>query len=405
MPLYIQIAFRYLLSIKSKVLSFMTVISVIGIIVGVTALIVTLSIMSGFSYGLKQKILDTAPTIIITTLSNNKMLQNDLVVEKEIKNIKEVVDYEPFVYSNAIASKDESVFHIIVRGVYPEKDKNIASIDKKLIAGDYRLLNNENAVIIGKDLAVALGVWVGDSFNIISPIGRKTALGFLPKMKKVYVAGIADFGMFEYDSSFVGMNINSAREFFDMGNYITGYQLKLKDPYQAEKIKNILEKKLPPSYIVKSWMDLNKSLFQALELEKLAMFMVIALIILVASFNISSLLTTKAREKRKDIAILKTIGADNNLILKIFLSQGLIIGLLGTTIGVLLGLSIVYIADTYHLVKLNPDVYLINYLPFKISTLEVLAVFFTSLIICFISSIFPAYSASKENIAEILRYE
>ncbi|GAB6072425.1 lipoprotein-releasing ABC transporter permease subunit [Venenivibrio stagnispumantis] len=405
MPLYIQIAFRYLLSIKSKVLSFMTVISVIGIIVGVTALIVTLAIMSGFSYGLKQKILDTAPTIIITTLSNNKMLQNDPVVEKEIKNIKEVVDYEPFVYSNAIASKDESVFHIIVRGVYPEKDKNIASIDKKLIAGDYRLLNNEDAVIIGKDLAVALGVWVGDSFNIISPIGRKTALGFLPKMKKVYVAGIADFGMFEYDSSFVGININSAREFFDMGSYITGYQLKLKDPYQAEKIKDILEKKLPPDYIVKSWMDLNKSLFQALELEKLAMFMVIALIILVASFNISSLLTTKAREKRKDIAILKTIGADNNLILKIFLSQGLIIGLIGTTIGVLLGLSIVYVADSYHLVKLNPDVYLINYLPFKISTLEVLAVFFTSLIICFISSIFPAYSASKENIAEILRYE
>jgi len=405
MPLYIQIAFRYLLSIKSKVLSFMTVISVIGIIVGVTALIVTLAIMSGFSYGLKQKILDTAPTIIITTLSNNKMLQNDPVVEKEIKNIKEVIDYEPFVYSNAIASKDESVFHIIVRGVYPEKDKNIASIDKKLIAGDYRLLNNPDAVIIGKDLAVALGVWVGDSFNIISPIGRKTALGFLPKMKKVYVAGIADFGMFEYDSSFVGMNINSAREFFDMGSYITGYQLKLKDPYQAEKIKDILEKKLPPDYIVKSWMDLNKSLFQALELEKLAMFMVIALIILVASFNISSLLTTKAREKRKDIAILKTIGADNNLILKIFLSQGLMIGFVGTTIGVLLGLSIVYIADTYHLVKLNPDVYLINYLPFKISTLEVLAVFFTSLIICFISSIFPAYSASKENIAEILRYE
>jgi len=249
-----------------------------------------------------------------------------------------------------------------IRGVDPEKDKMIMKVNQKLIAGNYEDLKKDNHVLIGKDVAVFLDVWVGDSFKIMSPFGRKTPLGYLPKIKKVYVAGIVDFGMYEYDSTYVQMKIQEAQKFFDMKGAVTGIQIKLKDPYRADIIKKRLEDYISYPYLVRTWMDLNKSLFQALQLEKLAMFLVIALIVLVASFNVSSLLITKAREKRKDIAILKTIGADSGFILKTFLWQGMLIGISGT-------------------------------------------VFISSLGICFVSSILPAYFASKDIPAEVLRYE
>lgn len=219
------------------------------------------------------------------------------------------------------------------------------------------------------------------------------------------VVAIAEFGIYEYDSMFVMMDLNSAMEFFDTKGGFTGIQVKIKDPFKADIIKREIEKKIEYPYIARSWMDMNKSMFQALELEKLAMFLVITLIVVVASFNISSLLITKSREKRKEIGILRTMGATKNFIMAVFISQGLIIGLIGTFLGVLIGLSIVYIADTYHLVKLNPEVYLIDYLPLKISFLEVLITILASILICFISSVLPARSASASIPAEVIRYE
>ena len=403
MPLYIKIALKYLLSLKSKALSFMTVISFIGITVGVSALLITLAVMSGFQWGLKEKLLETSPHIVIFKITGKFTEYKDLY--PYFKNIKDIVDYQPFVYSQALASKGGNVKSITIRGVNPDKDKKIMALNTKIIAGNYEDLKKPNHVLIGKDVALSLDVWVGDSFKIMSPFGRKTPLGFIPKIKKVYVAGIVDFGMYEYDSTYVKMPLKEAQKFFDMKDSITGIQIKVKDPFKADIVKKELEKYLSYPYLVRSWMDLNKSLFQALQLEKLAMFMVIALIVLVASFNISSLLITKAREKRKDIAILKTIGADSRFILKVFLWQGLLIGITGTVVGTIIGLTVIYVADTYHLVKLNPEVYMISYLPLKISFIDISAVFVSSLLICFVSSILPAYFASKELPAEVLRYE
>lgn len=403
MPLYIRIAIRYLFSLKSKILSFMTVISIVGITVGVAALLITLAVMSGFLWGIKEKLLETTPQVVIFKITGKFNEYKDFG-DYIFSDIPEIVDWEPFVYSQALASKGKTVQAITIRGVNPDKDKNIMGLDKKIIVGKYDL-SDENKVIIGKDLAFALDVSVGDTINIMSPFGRKTPLGFLPKIKKVKVAGILYFGVFEYDSSFVGMNLKAAQKFFDLGDSVTGIQIKIKDPYQADLVKKKIQKKLSYPYVVRTWMDMNKSLFQALELEKFAMFLVLALIVLVASFNVSSLLITKAREKRKDIAILKTIGADNTFIQKVFLWQGLIIGIIGTSLGLIIGLSAIYIADTYHLVKLNPEVYMINYLPLKISALDILSVAVASMIICFISSIIPARMSSKEVPAEVLRYE
>ncbi len=402
MPLYIKIAVRYLFSLKSKLLSFMTIISIVGITVGVAALLITLSVMSGFLWGIKNKLLENTPQMVIFKITEKFTDYKDFG-KLYLSDKKEIVAWEPFIYSQALASKGKTVEAIAVRGFLPELDKKLLGLDKKLISGSYDLSGNK--VIIGKDLAFALGVSVGDSFNLMSPFGRKTALGFLPKIKKVYVSGIVEFGMYEYDSTFVGMGLKNAQKFFDMGDAVTGIQIKVKDPYKVDVLKKKLEKEISYPYIIRTWMDMNKSLFQALELEKFAMFLVLALIVLVASFNVSSLLITKAREKRKDIAILKTIGANNSFILKVFLWQGLIIGIIGTGLGLTIGLFVIYVGDTYHLVKLNPEVYMIEYLPLKISVFDVLTVLVSSMIICFISSIVPAYMSSKEVPAEVLRYE
>ncbi|SNZ09928.1 lipoprotein-releasing system permease protein [Persephonella hydrogeniphila] len=403
MPLYIKIALKYLLSLKSKALSFMTVISFIGITVGVSALLITLAVMSGFQWGLKEKILETSPHIVIFKMTGRFTEYSSLY--DYFTDIKDIEAYQPFIYSQALASKGENVKSVNIRGVDPDKDKKIMKVNTKLIAGNYDDLKKRNHVLIGKDVAVALDIWVGDSFKIMSPFGRKTPLGYLPKIKKVYVAGIVDFGMYEYDSTYIQMRLDEAQNFFDMKDAVTGIQIKLRNPYRADTVKKQLERYISYPYIIRTWMDLNKSLFQALQLEKLAMFLVIALIVLVASFNVSSLLITKAREKRKDIAILKTIGADSSFILKTFLWQGMLIGIAGTVFGTIIGLSVIYFGDTYHLVKLNPEVYMIDYLPLKTSIFDITAVFLSSLFICFVSSVLPAYFASRDVPAEVLRYE
>lgn len=404
MPLYIKIAFRYLTTAKSKTLSFMAVVSILGVMLGVSALIVTLAVMSGFMYGIKTKFLESAPQLMVIK-AEGKFIEYDEVAKRIKKATSEIVDYQPFIYTQGLLSKDSNIVAVYVRGVNPEKDKGFMAINKKSVIGDYNLLNNPDTVIVGKDVALSLNVWVGDTVNLMSPIGKKTPFGFLPKIRQVKIVGIVDLGIYEYNSSFVMMNIADTSNFFDMDGSVTGIQFKLKDPFVADKVKSKVEKVVGFPYIVRSWMDLNKSMFQALELEKFAMFLVITLIVVVASFNISSLLITKAREKRKEIGILRTMGADRGFITKVFVAQGMIIGITGTLLGLILGLSIVYIADTYHLIKLNPEVYLIDYLPLKISIFEISAVVISSLFICFISSIFPARSASVAIPAEVIRYE
>lgn len=401
MPLYIKIAFRYLFSLKSKALSFMAIVSILGVSLGVSALIITLSVMNGFMFGIKTKLLQTAPQVMIVKAEGNFFDYPD--IEAIVKKNPEVVDTQPFIYTQGLLAKDSNIMAVYVRGVDPQKDRKFMAVDRKLVSGSYQLEGDK--VIIGKDLAIALGVWVGDKVNLMSPVGRKTPFGFLPKIREVEVVGVVEFGIYEYDSTFVMMDIQSASEFFDMKGGVTGIQLKVREPFKSEEVKLSLERDLAFPYIVKSWTDINKSMFQALELEKLAMFLVITLIVVVASFNISSLLITKAREKRKEIGILRTIGADRMFIIKVFVSQGMIIGIVGTTIGLIFGMGVVYFGDTYQLIKLNPDVYLIDYLPLKLSAVEVIVVVLSSLLICFLSSLLPARSASVSIPAEVIRYE
>ncbi len=401
MPLYLKIALRYLFSRGSKALSFMSFISILGIIVGVSALLITLAVMSGFSWGLKKKLLETTPHIVIFKVDNQF---NDYKFLYQFLDINQnVVAYEPFVFSQALLSTKDNSLPVLIRGVPPEKDKKILNLDKKIIRGEYDL--SDSKIIIGRELAFMLGVDVGDTVNIVSPFGRKTPIGFIPRIKKFTISGIVDFGFYKYDSSYVGMSLKNSQKLLGMKKSVTGIQIKVKEPFKSEEVKKQLKQVIGFPYIVRSWQDMNKTLFQALQLEKFAMFLVIALIVLVASFNIASLLITKARDKRKEIGILKAMGANNGFILKVFLWQGLLIGFIGTTIGVIIGFTIIYIGDTYHLVKLNPEVYMMEYLPLKTSVLDFVLVYISSMIICFISSIVPAYFSSREIPADVLRNE
>jgi len=236
-------------------------------------------------------------------------------------------------------------------------------------------------------------------------MGTIGPLGVIPKVKKFIVTGIFEIGMFEYDTNLAITDLKTAQTFFDYGDKVTGIQLKLKDVYRADKISQTLTKQLGDSFYVKDWMQMNRNLFSALKLEKFAMFVILILIVLVASFNIISMLMVNVTEKQRDIAILKSMGATDNLIKLIFMSQGLIIGLIGTLFGLAGGLALCEIIKSYDIVKLPADVYYLSKLPVKVKILDVALISASALLISLISTIYPAHRASKLNPVEILRYE
>jgi len=367
--------------------------------------LITLAVMSGFEYGLKTKIVDNNPHILVLKLGGYIDSQELPLLEEKLNQIKDIQAIEPIIYTQAVAKKKNNITPVFVKGIIPQKEKQVSHLDKKIIAGDFSLLEKTGFAVIGSDLAFILDVWIGDKINIFSPYGKRTPFGYVPKTKTFQISAIADFGVYELNSTFVAINLLDAQQLFNLENRFTGIQLRLKNPMQADTVKQKLLSILPSQYIIKSWIDINRSLFQALQLEKFGMFLVLTLIVLVASFNISSLLITKSREKRKEIAILKTLGATNSFILKIFIWQGIIIGMIGITLGLILGITTIFVADHYHLIKLNPEVYMIEYLPLKISLEESIAVVVSALVISFLSSLIPAKMASKEIPVEILRYE
>jgi lipoprotein-releasing system permease protein len=260
-------------------------------------------------------------------------------------------------------------------------------------------------IILGRELASNLGVFTGDKINIVSPIGEIGPMGMLPKVKQFRVVAIFEIGMFEYDSNLVLTHIRPAQEFFGMKDDISGVQLRLEDIYNAPAVKKNLQEKLGPPYVVMDWMQMNKNLFSALRLEKFAMFVILVLIVLVASFNIISNLIMNVIEKSREIAILKAIGATNSGIMTVFMLQGLFIGLIGTAIGLAGGYLTGYVLNTFEIIKLPADVYYLSHLPVKMSLFDFVTVSTSAIIISFLATIYPAWQAAKLDPVEPLRYE
>jgi lipoprotein-releasing system permease protein len=310
----------------------------------------------------------------------------------------------------------------IVRGIDPNTANDVLSLNSQLIRGSVTALNEGSpsandsktgispsrvlpGIILGKELAQNLHVDIGYKIRLFSPSGPLTPMGVIPKIKTCRVVGIFDTGMYEYDSSLAYISLTTAQDFLELGNNVHGLELKVDDIYKASAIASELEEKLGFGYIVKDWISMNKNLFSALKLEKTAMFIILALIVLVAAFNIISTLIMLVMSKGKDIAILKSMGATSRGIMRIFVYEGLIIGLTGTVTGVIGGLAICKILSKYQFIKLPSDVYPITTLPIKVLPMDVTLVAISAALITLLATIYPSWQASKIEPAVALRYE
>jgi len=415
------ISLRYLKARRRQgFISLISIISVAGVSVGVMALIVVLAVMTGFTDSLREKILGINSHIVIQRLGRG--ITDYRKVSEIVLQTEGVLAVTPYTYSQTMLSVPDTSSGAVVRGIDPTTANKVLSLSNQLIEGSVAALDAEKqppdvtepgsgtsgslpGIILGKELARSLRVEMGDNIRLFSPSGPLTPMGVIPKIKTCRLVGIFDTGMYEYDSSLAYISITTAQNFLDLEDSVHGLELKVNDIYKASAIAAELEKKLGFGYVVKDWITMNKNLFSALKLEKTAMFIVLALIVLVAAFNIISTLIMVVMSKGKDIAILKSMGATSKGIMKIFVYEGLIIGLTGTVIGVIGGLILCEVLSRYQFIKLPSDVYPITTLPIKILPMDVTLVAVSAALITLLATIYPSWQASKIDPAVALRYE
>jgi len=382
----LKISIRFLLSGKGST-QLVSFIALLGVSLGVSALLLTMGVFAGFQHELKEKILSASPHIIVSLLDANKDYKDKIENIEGIKNVYSVALYK------GLVSREGRISSVSVKALTPEDAYRIYGV--KLREG----------VAVGAGLADILGLKKGEEFLLLSPIGQRTPFGFLPRARSYVVEGIFQKGVFDQDYATVVMDIKGARDFFGDAYQLSGYEIYLRDPYKAQEIRNKIERLLGPGAIVRSWIDLNKPLFNALQVEKVGIFFVLMLMIVIASFNITSLLFMKARDKIKDIAVLRTFGLKSRQVIFIFLLQGLMLGFLGTLIGLILSLVGAYFINEYKLIRVPADVYLMDHVPVYFETRDVISTLLGALLLSLLSSLLPAYRASKEGIVRVLRNE
>ena len=413
------IGLRYLKAKRKQTfISVITFISILGITVGVAALIIVLSVMTGFEENLREKILGINANVVVTELG--APMKEYKEVSSRVLQVPGVVGATPFTYNQAMISASGGVIGAVIRGLDMETTGSVTVLPEKIKEGSMEGLRprlGEGAesagIIIGRELARNIGVSVGDTVNVISPMGTMTPAGPVPRMAAFKVAGIFELGMYEYDSSMAFISIENAQAFFRMGDAVTGVEVKITDIYDAEKVADDIMMEIKGPYWTRTWMDMNRNLFSALKLEKVAMFIILALIIMVAALNIISTLIMVVMEKNKDIAILKSLGATSGSIMRIFMIEGIIIGLTGTLLGTLLGVvaalnleTIVQFIETVFQFKvLPPSIYYIDKFPSKVEPVFVAVIALISIGISFLATLYPSWQASRFDPVEGLRYE
>ncbi|VAX31685.1 Lipoprotein releasing system transmembrane protein LolC/LolE [hydrothermal vent metagenome] len=407
LPYPILIALRYLKSKKRRRgISFNTILSTGGVAVGVMALLVVLSVMSGFHEDLRKKILGVNAHIVVLNYTGG--IEDYGKVIKELKTVPRVTGASPFVLGQVMVSEGKRAHGVYLRGIDPAYENQTTSLRAHMKEGSLDNLTKDSTlpgIILGSELSNTLGAYMGDEINVISPVQDLGPMGMLPRVRKFRVVGLFEVGMYEYDTNLALTSLKAAQEFFRTGDAVTGIELRINDIYSAPEVRERIQEVLGPPFYARDWMQMNKNLFSALKLEKFTMFVILTLIILVASFNIISTLIMNVIEKEREIAILKAMGATNRAIMAIFIFQGLMIGLAGTTIGVTGGYLLGWLLNTYEIIKLPSDVYYLSSLPVKMELSDFLAVSLSAIGISFLATIYPAYQAAKLNPVEPLRYE
>jgi len=408
LPFELHIALRYLLAKRKQAfISVISLVSTLGVAVGVMAVIIALALMTGLQETLRDRILGSQPHVFVSRIGGFDDYRADM---EKLRAIPHVTGVAPMILGKALASGPHDEGPITVKGVDPALEPGITDVQRAMKAGSLAALTPSPAnagmpggIVLGQDLATSLGVSVGDSVELTTLAGRLSPLGMLPAIKRLRVVGIFSLGLQEFDAVYGLVSTDVAKRLFDHDvDYI---QLHVDDVYAAPAIAREAAMRLGDQYTVQDWAQMNKALFSALTLEKFAVSLAIGLIVMVAALNIVASLILLVIEKHRDIGILKTMGAGARSVTAIFMLQGLVIGAVGTTVGALLGYVISYVCDRYRLIRVSTDVYQISYMPFTVLGLDFAVVVLAALAICFIATIYPSRQAARLDPAQALRYE
>ena len=406
LPFEVFMGLRYLRARGQRMnLSLFVWIGVGGVFLGVAALIVVLAVMTGFQDGIRDRIIAANPHLLVYQ-SGGAGLRDAAAVAERVQAIPGVRSATPFVHQQALfTTAAGGAQGGLIRGLDLRREAVRGDVQATLRSGSLRpLADGEAAMLLGRELARALGVVPGDSVTVISPQGALTAVGMVPKMRRYTVAGTIEIGMYELDASLAYLALPAAQEFAGLTG-VTGIEVKLRDPFDAKRVGRAVAAALGFPFWVRDWMDMNRNLFAALQLEKYALFVVVTIIVLVAAFAIIGHLVLLVAEKRKEIGILKALGASGRSITAVFFAVGMTIGVVGTVAGSAVGLAVIWAQNTYKVIRLAGDVYQIDYLPMKLTLADGLMVVGATLLLSFLATLIPARRAGALAPVDVLRYE
>ncbi len=406
------VALRYLFSRRKQTFIYViSIMSILGVALGVGALVVVLGVYNGFSTDIRDKILGANAHAIVMSYIPDALDDSKKIMDTAL-NTSGVIGATPFIYTEVMLSAPSGVKGLILRGIDPETAPKVLSILNNMQEGSVQGLIQAKdhvgapGIIIGNELSKRLSLGVGSRVNLLTASNTASTKGFTPKIRPFTVVGVFKTGMFEYDVSLAFVTLPSARTVLGIPEKrITGVELLVDDVYKADSIAQTVEEKLSSPFYVRHWMEMNANLFAALELEKIGMFILLTMVVLIGSFSIVTTLVMLVMEKTRDIAILMSMGATQSNIRRIFILQGTLIGVFGTLLGYVLGLSVAFLLKKYQFIKLPQGVYTIDHLPILLTWTDSLLVGASAMLLCFLATIYPARQAAKLEPAEALRYE
>ncbi|MDD8015150.1 MAG: ABC transporter permease [Acidobacteriota bacterium] len=400
------IAKRYLTARRKQAfISVITFISILGIAIGVMALVIAIALITGFQGDVQDKILGATSHLMVSDLSGDG-LKDYHRLAAGIRGTKGVVSVSPVVFNTVLVTGSMRSSGALIKGIDFALEKEHSGWLKKLDMGEIpKEGDSREGILLGREMALTIGAGVGDVITVLTSSSRLSPLGLFPKTKRFRVTGIFNTGLYEFDSSTALIALASAQKLFGFEDAVSYLQVRVENIFAAGRIAEIIKDKLPHSAYTTTWMELNKSLFSALKLEKNIMFLTITLIVFVAALNIIATLILMVMEKTRDIGILIAMGATSGNIKRIFFYQGALIGVIGTTLGALLGLAWCGLANAFKLIKIPVDIYQISYVPFHLKALDLALIVGVTLAISFLSTLFPAHRASKVDPVMALKYE
>lgn len=408
MPFELFVALRYLVARRKQAfISLISVISTVGVAVGVMALIIALALMTGLQGELRSRIVGASPHIYVLKAGEGLV---DVGAElTAIRDVPRVIGASPGVMGKALASVGERQAFISVKGVDPTTEADVTDVSDRMVQGSMSALSGRSdeslpGIVIGQALAHSLGVTVGEPISLMTPDGPLSPFGPMLGTRRVEVVGIFSLGLYEFDAAYGFVDLPTGQRL--LGRQAPDFiEVRVDDMYAAPDVADAIEQRLGTSYLTQDWAQMNQSLFSALWLEKVAISITIGLIVMVAALNIVASLVLLVMEKSRDIAILKTMGAPARSITWIFMLQGLIIGAVGTTVGALAGVGVAWVLDTCKLIRVPMDVYQVAYVPFTVEPRDFLLVVGAAVVVCFVATIYPSRQASRLDPAQALRYQ